>query len=304
MAASPLGLSICVCLAILPLVSAYLRRPRRSVTVPSSEERIVILGASTGIGRTLAQEYALSGVKAICVCQMMCTPNTDIVGVTGDFAEVDDMVKLRARLESLWGGIDTLVVAAGVSTLRPLMAVAGVDVKKGEKMPDATKQGIEKAVYVTSMATRGNYVGPLVSAITFIPLLTNSSKAPAILLISSLASVIPAPTRSLYASTKSAALLLYQALAIEHPEIAFSLVLPSTVEGDFRASAVDGGNAREADPNKHGLKREAVARRCMEAIERREKNVFIPWGMGPAHMLYWLWPAFLEWRARVKYNFS
>jgi hypothetical protein len=50
--------------------------------------------------------------------------------------------------------------------------------------------------------------------------------------------------------------MLYRSLSIEHPDISFSFVLPSTVEGDFRASAVDGGSVRETDPNKHGLKRE------------------------------------------------
>lgn len=126
------------------------------------------------------------------------------------------------------------------------------------------------------------------------------------LLLSSLAAVIPAPTRSLYGSTKSASLLLYQALSIEHPGITFSFVLPSTVEGDFRASAVDKGPVREKDPNKKGnaLKREVVAWRCVQAVDRHEKTVFLPLTMRFGNLLYWLWPSFVEWRARVKYNFT
>ena len=77
----------------------------------------------------------------------------------------------------------------------------------------------------------------------------------------------PAPTRTLYAATKAASLLLYQALSIEHSKIAFTYILPSTVEGDFRAGAVDGGEVREEDPSKHGLKREAVAKRWTPLLD-------------------------------------
>lgn len=135
-------------------------------------------------------------------------------------------------------------------------------------------------------------------------MLSNTSKSPSILLVNSLASVIPAPTRTLYASTKAASLVLYQALSIEHPKIAFSVCMPSTVEGDFRASAVDAGPIRESDPNKHGLKREFVAQRCIEAIDKGEKTVFIPVIMRFAHLLYWICPSFVESKARKKYNFS
>ena len=73
-----------------------------------------------------------------------------------------------------------------------------------------------------------------------------TSDSPAILLISSLGAAIPAPTRAIYGSTKAGALALYQALAIEHPSIAFSYILPSTVQGLFRASAVDAVGAAVA----------------------------------------------------------
>lgn len=68
-----------------------------------------------------------------------------------------------------WDGVDTVIVAAGVSALQPLMAVAGVEAHGSTFTPaKADKAGIQKAVDVTAAATRGNYVGPLVSAITFV----------------------------------------------------------------------------------------------------------------------------------------
>ncbi|KAL0569946.1 hypothetical protein V5O48_012012 [Marasmius crinis-equi] len=71
---------------------------------------------------------------------------------------------------------------------------------------------------------------------------SNLPRLLSILQLSSLAAVIPAPTRSLYASTKRAALLLFQSPAIEHSKIRCSFVLPSTVKGGFRGSAVDGSS--------------------------------------------------------------
>jgi short-subunit dehydrogenase len=138
-----------------------------------------------------------------------------------------------------------------------------------------------------------------------IPILSTTSPSPSILLVSSLAATIPAPTRSLYASTKAASYTLYRALAQEHPTIFFSTLLPSTVEGDFRSSAVDDPSAVvEKDPNTHGLKREAVARRCVRAVDEGSSVVWMPRTMMFATPLYWLVPGFVEWRARVKYNFS
>jgi len=228
----------------------------------------------------------------------------DILAIPGDFTSAEDMVKLRQTLETKWNGLDTLVVAAGVSALQPLLAVAGVETEAGKsKIPLTTKAGVQRAADIASAAIQGNYTGPLIAAVTFVPQLSNTSNAPSIVLINSLASVIPAPTRTIYASTKSSSLLLYQALSIEHPNITFTSVMPSTIEGDFRASAVDNGPVRESNPNKHGLKREDVARRCIQAADDGEKTLFMPGSMRYAHLLYWLWPALIERFARKKYNF-
>ena len=137
-----------------------------------------------------------------------------------------------------------------------------------------------------------------------IPFMRSTSVSPSVLLISSLGATIPAPTRAIYGSSKAAAYILFQALSIEHPSVNFSHVLPSTVEGNFRASAVDGGSVREADPNQSGLKREAVAKRCIRAIDEREKIVFVPAFFRFAQLLSWIWPSYLERKAAGKYHFT
>jgi short-subunit dehydrogenase len=132
----------------------------------------------------------------------------------------------------------------------------------------------------------------------------DTSVSPSVLLISTLGAVIPAPTRAIYGSSKAASYILYQSLSIEHPSVNFSYVLPSTVEGNFRASAVDGGPVREGDPNQSGLKREIVAQRCIRAIDAREKIVFIPGFFRFAQLLSWIWPSYIQHKAAQKYHFT
>ncbi|KAF8624473.1 hypothetical protein AX15_005856 [Amanita polypyramis BW_CC] len=315
-------------LIILPrhLKRRKLRLRGRKSLIPPTHERVLILGATSGIGRSIARQYAERGA-AVCVvgrraelveevsaeCGKWATAERRRkgLGVCADITDVEGLVRVRDVIEREWSGLDTLIIAAGVSALLPLMEVAQVAHSTGmypdtDANADCPSAGIQRAKDVAYEAVKGNYIGPLVSAVTFIPLLQNTSPSPSILLLSSLAAVIPAPTRTLYASTKSASLMLFQALSIEHPRIAFSHVLPSTVEGDFRASAVDGGekNVREKDPNKYGLKREDVARKCVRAVDGRERMVFVPRAMEAMMWVYWWFPGFVEAFARRKYNFE
>ncbi|KAJ3767081.1 hypothetical protein EV361DRAFT_972726 [Lentinula raphanica] len=307
-----------------------IKRPRTSI-IRQTEERVLILGASNGIGREIAHQYAARGAR-VCVVgrradKVMAVAeecrarrgdglSTDVLGIPADITSVEDMVRVRTVLDTEWAGIDTIIIAAGVSATRPLLDVAGA----GLLNADVSADKIQYAVSVTEAASRTNYLGPMIAAVSFIPLLQRLSLSPSILLISSLGAVIPAPTRSIYGSTKSASLLLYQALAIEHPTIRFSFVLPSTVEGDFRASAVDQPaptttNTQSAHAahgtvgtttnlnSTSGLKVDDVARRCIHAVDHAEKVVFIPSTMKFGHLLYWIWPSFIEKKAMKKYGF-
>lgn len=113
---------------------------------------------------------------------------------------------------------------------------------------------------------------------------------------------MPAPTRTLYGASKAAGLMLFRSLAIENPRVSFSFILPATVEGDFRASAVDGGKPREV--LKGALKQEYVAERVVTAIDKGTKVLFLPQVYSVVHIISWLFPWIVERGARRKYNFS
>ena len=164
----------------------------------------MVLGASSGIGRSIAQQYAERGAR-ICIvgrrevlvnevvaeCQKIQSGggsiSEDIFGIAADFANVDDMIRTRTVVEASkilafsesffffeifkeWKGLDTVVVTAGVSALQPLMAIAGVD-SETTFVGQANKEGIQRVVDVATAATLGNYVGPLISAVTFVSFL-------------------------------------------------------------------------------------------------------------------------------------
>lgn len=321
------GLLIAVVVTLLALKRR--RKPKRLTVLSKHQERVVILGATSGIGRALAQQYAKRGAKVCIVgrrsdllaevkteCWILRDPSVDksailpashvapkdpVFAVQADFTVPEDAVHIASLLREVWDGVDTVVVCAGVSSLRPLL-----DIADGRRAgADLTLDDVRHIKEVSDAAMRGNFSGPLLTAATLIPLLESSSRSPAVALISSAAAIIPAPTRSLYCASKAASLILYQSLAIEHPKIAFTHVMPATVEGDFRASAVDAGPVREASPNKHGLKRDYVAHRIIHAVDHGVKEVFLPWWyVRFGHLLYWIFPSVVEYFSRKKYNFS
>ncbi|KAI2470670.1 NAD(P)-binding protein [Annulohypoxylon bovei var. microspora] len=299
--------------ATLYFTYRYIRSisPARHGKIQPTYERVVIIGASSGLGRVVAKRYAARGAH-VCIVARRAEQLSELAGecgekcfwVAADFSDVGDMVRVREELLAKWGGMDTLYVCAGVSAVQPVMSLAGVEPGKND---DAGETGIRHAFNIATRATQGNVYGPLLAALTFIPMLLRTSASPSILLVSSIAAVVPAPTRALYAATKASSLLLFQSLAIEHSGIAFTFILPATIQGNFRASAVDADlETREAEPNQRGLKLDYVAERCVDAVDRQVRgNVVIPkFPYAIAHHLYYLWPSFIEKQARKKYNFK
>ena len=105
--------------ALLVAHRAWHTRRRRTRTLPPNEERVLVLGASSGIGQAIAHEYAARGAR-VCVvgrrereldavadeCRALCPNATggpqltdDIFAFRGDFTRAEDMVALREDLQ-------------------------------------------------------------------------------------------------------------------------------------------------------------------------------------------------------------
>ena len=65
-----------------------------------------------------------------------------------------------------WHGLDTLVVTAGVSALRPVLEIAGVG--DGSAAAQPSVDGVQRVADVALAAIQGNYIGPLLSVVTMV----------------------------------------------------------------------------------------------------------------------------------------
>ena len=177
------------------------RRDRRPEVLPPGTERVLILGASSGVGRALAHGYAERGAK-VCVvarrsaelevvrseCEALAAPVSSaksdrILTLCADITRAEDLVTVRNTINECeflimnlifilsltpftgWHGLDTLIVAAGVSALRPVLEIAGVE---GPSVTQPNVKGVRQVEDAAMAAIRGNYLGPLLSVVTMV----------------------------------------------------------------------------------------------------------------------------------------
>jgi len=289
----------------LPIIFAFMKwqRPRQAI-LPPYRERVLILGASSGVGRELALSYARRGCRQLVIVgrrekeleqvRIECDKerkkgeewemsdeapgyenqksNKQTLSIKADCSNAKDIFRIREECRNAFDGIDTIHICFGVSALRPLLGIAGVDpirpMKRADLLPDLPSSSNASAIeadvagiLVTQEATRRinevNISGTSMVLSAFLPFLQTTSPSPSIHLLSSASAFIPAPTRPLYGASKAAQLILFQSTAIEAAQqakhsrkqqgslpkrahVRFYASVPGTIRSNFRASAVDG----------------------------------------------------------------
>ena len=224
--------------------------------------KIVIVGASSGIGRVLALKYAERG---------------DMVGITGRrmellnsikseysdkiFAVEDDVTgdKTEESLKELisqMGGMDRLIYCAGYG--------------KSNKEMDATKEF--RAVEVN---VKG-YQRVVLFAFNYFEHIGTGHIA----VIASVAGVRSLGTAPAYSATKQFEITYHEALQkvarIRGSKIKFTTIMPGFIDTDFLS-----GNYY---PMKMGL--DYAARRIFKAIDRQKRKAVIDWRW---HIIVCLW---------------
>lgn len=281
-----LVVSLAVILTPLPVLVAfhYWSRPRQAV-LPPYRERVVILGASSGVGRALALAYAARGCRHLVIVGRrqkeldevadLCrehkrkgeawemsqeapgwetdgkgqgpdgipTPaSSSVTAVQADCATPEGVFRVRQECRRAYKGVDTLHICFGVSALRPLLGIAGVDPVRpmpraelgqaqsldttASRVPLSGKQqglgeleadldGLKVVEAAHRRIDEVNAVATSVVLTAFLPMMQTTSPSPSIHLLSSAAAVFPAPTRALYCASKAAQLAVFQSVAIE-----------------------------------------------------------------------------------------
>ncbi|KAI8808990.1 hypothetical protein BJ742DRAFT_891651, partial [Cladochytrium replicatum] len=290
--------------------------------------QVVIIGASSGIGRSLAHIYSERGGSVLLFarrkdhledvkmeCQSLGQSKGKIITVVGDIRNETDILAARNRAEEEFNGCDTLVLCAGVIATQPFETLA----LNNEIAPEMSSNAIASIFEI-------NTTGPIqctkviiLTCSHFLSALISSNGR--IIVVSSLAGVLGGPTRALYASTKFALTGFFNSLRVELARygISVTLAMPATVDTSLRASAIDsifqnsqenGTTPMKADHNpdhaKVKLKKLSTAE-CAKYIVRagddRERSIFIPWWYSLVVIAATFFPSLVDKLASVKYNY-
>lgn len=325
-----LGVAIATPLLIKTFIGS--KGPARIKTIPHADERVVIIGASSGIGSELARIYANRHAHVVLVARRMellqqlvqeLTPAAgSIHAVQGDVTLPEDVRRITLEsLKALNGRVDTLIICAGIISVLPFAELAGIDSAKpavsesdySHLLPTDPDKALEASTRIMNV----NYHAPLNLASHFLPALTQTSTAGNIIVVSSMAGKIGAPTRSIYCASKHAAQGFFDALGmeVERTGVHVGIVSPGTVATDLRQSAVDlpkadatSSTGAAAPVKVTGTKKGAMtAKACAEGIVRgsdlRQHEVIMPWFYQVSIVLQIVSPSLVRWLAKKKYGY-
>src|SRR5262249_55064832 len=154
-------------------------------------KRALITGGTTGIGLETARRFlqegarvAITGTRSETLDSARKTLGGDVLIVASDAGDVGAQQSLAKAVGQAFGGLDILVVNAGIADLRPL-------------------DRWDEAAFDRSLAI--NFKGPFFLIQALLPIFATSA---AIVLTTSINSHIGMPTSSVYAASKAALLSL------------------------------------------------------------------------------------------------
>jgi short-subunit dehydrogenase len=228
------------------------------------KEKVVIVGASSGIGKELALLYAKRGCELLLVARRQelldklkqeCLAYTSKVDYfTADINVESQISDLADYSKEYLGKIDLLVISSGI-----------LSVSTFDQLCDGNLSESALSLFNT------NVLGPILLAKYFKPLLLKGK----LCVISSLSAYFGAPTRSLYTMSKFALRGFFESLRIEWKSLGISIILinPATVNTNFRSNSIDSTNSNLVSKGLDPIK---VATIISQANDSRSRSVFIP----------------------------
>ena len=224
--------------------------------------RILITGASQGIGRALAEAAAARGAKVIAVARSegqlaelaskVHAQGGSLVTLTADITDADDRRRMVDAAVQHFGGIDILVNNAGIGATGHLV--------------DAGPDRLRKIMEV-------NFFGLTETTRAFLPVLRQGNK-PAIVNISSIAGKRGIPARSEYSASKFAVQGFSEALRAEVAKdgIDVLIVCPGLTQTNFSKNMLEQKALVQMD-HMRGMTSEEVALATIASIERGRREV-------------------------------
>jgi short-subunit dehydrogenase len=251
--------------------------------------RVLITGASQGIGKALAEEAVRRGVRVLAAARSADLLNdlAKSVGQAGgsletvqaDVTNADDRRRMAEAARDRFGGLDVLINNAGIGATGHFAEVG----------PERLRAIMEVNFFGLTETTRA-----------CLPLL-KEGRTPAIVNISSIAGKRGIPARSEYSASKFAVQGFSEALRTELAKdgIDVLVVCPGLTQTNFSKNMLE-QKARVQMDHLRGMTPEAVACATLRALERGTNEVCLTLAgrllVGVSRFL----PRFADWVARRK----
>ena len=238
------------------------------------DKRVVITGASSGIGRELAKQLAAEGCKLIInarrkerleeLAAEISDSSATCVIVDGDVTDRSVRDRMLVAAQENYGGLDILINNAGIGAMG----------RFDEASEDRMREIFEVNFFAIVEFIRES-----------LPLL-KAGDEPVIVNLSSVLGHRAVPLKSEYCASKFAIHGFSDAIRAELSKDGVDLLLvsPSTTDSEFFDAAID-------DPTKRDWKKggamspEVVASRTLRAIKKRRHEIILTFG---GRILVWL----------------
>ena len=224
--------------------------------------RVLVTGASQGIGRALVLEAAKRGCKVLAAARSqplldelaaeVRKTNGVVQTVVADVTKPEDRAAMVAAATQHFGGMDVLVNNAGIGATGHFM----------DSEPEVLRQIFETNFFGLTETTRA-----------FLPLLKQGA-TPAIVNISSVVGKRALPARSLYSASKFAVMGFSEAIRAELAKdgIDVLVVSPGLTQTNFSKNMLEQKAKMQLD-HLRGMTSEEVAGATLKAIERGSLDV-------------------------------
>lgn len=193
-------------------------------------KRVLVTGGTSGIGRAAAAQFAARGASVLATCARESSlraandePVRGVRALQADVRSLADAQRLAGQTRELLGGLDVLVLNAGIAQLSPF-------------------EQLSEASFDEHMTV--NVKGLVFTLQSLLPLLAERAS---VVVTTSLASAKGAPNMAAYAASKGALSALVRTLAVE--------LAPRKI----RVNAVSPGPTHTAIQAKFGLPAELLA---------------------------------------------
>lgn len=252
---------------------------------------VVITGASSGIGKALAERFAASGARLVLAARnkekleglvsRLTRNGTEAIAVRADVSREEDCREIIRQAVDAYGKIDILINNAGIS-MRALFN--GMDLSVIKKLMDVNFYG---TVYCTYHAlpwlleSKGSVVG-----------------------VSSIAGYKGLPGRSGYSSSKFAMQGFLEVIRLENMKKGLHVMIacPGFTASNIRNTALAGdGSMQGESPRDEGkmMSAEEVAARIEKGIRKRKRTLVMTSNGKLTVLMNKFFPG---WMDRVVYN--